>query len=95
MKTIEEAAKECAFHAQGNKHHFTDEKIFRYGVEFAQRWIPVEEELPEIGEKVPVLLSTKKWSISSRKVYSNGKIGWTGSGTFIDSIIAWRPIEIK
>ena len=25
---------------------------FEAGVEFTQRWIPVEEELPEIGEKV-------------------------------------------
>ena len=32
----EEAAKECAFCAIGNRTHFTDESIFNYGAQFAE-----------------------------------------------------------
>jgi hypothetical protein len=57
MKTVEEAAKEYA----GIKTKVeieVDSRIkeydaFKAGVEFAQRWIPIEEELPE--ERVLVL----------------------------------------
>jgi len=49
MKTIEEAAKEFS-----SKTYLTcneidlnhDLDVFKAGVEFAQRWIPIEEELP-------------------------------------------------
>lgn len=40
MKTIDEAAKEQL------KMTLNVQRTFRDGVEFAQRWIPVEEELP-------------------------------------------------
>jgi len=43
MKTIEEAAKEQL------KMTLNVPRTFRDGVEFAQRWISVEEELPENG----------------------------------------------
>ena len=52
MKTIIEAAQEF-----GEKPSFIEKGIeiqtmagFYAGVEFAQRWIPVEEELPEMSD---------------------------------------------
>lgn len=45
MKTIEEAAKENATNGKYYSPAYYD--AFKLGVEFAQRWIPVEEELPE------------------------------------------------
>ena len=53
MKTIEEAAIEHMSKinlSQENKQYICDGDFgisFHEGVEFAQRWIPVEEELPE------------------------------------------------
>lgn len=41
MKTIDEAANEEL------KYTLDVRQSFKRGVEFAQRWIPVEEELPE------------------------------------------------
>ena len=66
MKTIEEAAIECAnIYLQGYRDSYTvDENdfidVFESGVDFAQRWIPVEEELPPIGEKVITKMAEDK-----------------------------------
>ena len=70
MKTIEEAAEN---YIQSKYKEFAlldiigeDTSIkdfrddFKAGVEFAQRWIPVEEELPEIGEKVITKMAKDK-----------------------------------
>lgn len=52
MKTIEEAAKKYSlneWHSDITPSSIFEqsEKDFKSGVEFAQRWIPVDEELPE------------------------------------------------
>ena len=58
MKTIEEAAKKYA----KDKYLYIPDMIFQCenhfeaGVEFAQRWIPIEEELPEKQKQVIVKL---------------------------------------
>lgn len=44
MKTIDEAAKE---YVQSTNGFIAKDISFKVGAEFAQRWIPVEEELPE------------------------------------------------
>jgi hypothetical protein len=50
MKTITQAAREYAGRREdGARSEFG---AFIDGARFAQRWIPVEEELPEIGEYV-------------------------------------------
>ena len=76
MKTIEEAAIEHMSKinlSQENKQYICDGDFgisFHEGVEFAQRWIPVEEELPEIGEKVITKMSKdKKVEIRNHKLY--------------------------
>ena len=47
MKTIEEAAIDYALSREDNDYTIETEMAFEAGVEFAQRWIPVQEELPE------------------------------------------------
>ena len=44
MKTIEEAQDEHSLYKDG------DGFSFRAGVEFAQQWISIEEELPEVKQ---------------------------------------------
>lgn len=107
MKTIEEAAKEYE-----RIHYYVDEKeAFRAGAEFAQRWIPVEEELPEDSDSITqtekytytenaVLVRTVngKYTVSKRSKFKgneNSKWEWIGSSAFSDSVTHWRPIEIK
>jgi hypothetical protein len=47
MKTIEQAASELTANAHnGDYTHFVQD-AFKKGVEFAQRWIPASEELPD------------------------------------------------
>ena len=54
MKTIEEAAKEYGrkVSPQSDWTARNAEISFKAGAEFAQRWIPVEEELPEVYSPV-------------------------------------------
>ena len=68
MKTIKEAAKEYAISLHADDCHLSISEIemyaktdFEAGVEFAQRWIPVKEELPPSGEIV--LLSIENCEI--------------------------------
>lgn len=58
MKNLEEAAREQAAII------VRTEKDFKAGVEYAQRFIPVEEELPELG--IEVLLYNKQWITTLR-----------------------------
>ena len=60
MKTIEEASIDYALSREDNDYTIETEMAFEAGVEFAQRWIPVEEELPEIGEKVITKMAKDK-----------------------------------
>ena len=96
MKTIKDAAKECEFHSIGNQSHFTPEQIFRYGVEFAQKWIKVEEELPKhrdvVLAKVPLINYPLLFA------YNEIESKWYqfDEGDFFESEInptCWRPIE--
>ena len=104
MKTIEEAAIECAnTYVKGyrdsypaNEGDFID--VFESGVEFAKRRIPVEEELPDekngyINKEVIVFTSDNCAYVLIYDDY----IGWLPNGTDadIDNITHWRPIELK
>ena len=73
MKTIEQAANECAnTYVKGyrdsypaNEGDFVD--VFEAGVEFAQRWTSVEEELPPLG--IPVVC---KYKVFDKEYYWAG-----------------------
>lgn len=108
MKTITEAAKECAFHSIGNQSHFTPEQIFRYGVAFAEEWTNADEELPEnvkelIGNNIQTqnVLVKRKWDETGEiaveinyRFRPSERIGFVWNIDYNGSkIIEWRPIE--
>ena len=88
MKTIEEAAKDFNdSHVNGHHPQKWVSDIFKAGVEFAQRWIPVDEELPEKFKLVIVKLEngwrTCTWIMED--------------GTFAFNVkpTHWRHIDLK
>ena len=74
-------------------------EMFEAGVQFAQRWIPVEEELPEIGEKVITKMTKDKRT--SYGIATRIREEWGINSHWIDhtfsnmTITHWRPIELK
>ena len=74
----------------------------------AQRWIPVEEELPEQFDNIiqhnlyeyvenPVVVKTSngRFTVSKRYRFDGGLWYWSGSTSFSNSVTHWRPIERK
>ena len=102
MKTIEDAARDFLGLNESNPnytHTIKDEfelSIFKAGVEFAQRFIPIEEELPEIdesGESDLILMKIDHF------VYVGN---YTEDGEWVELITGekytpthWRQIELK
>ena len=94
MKTIEEAANEL--YPQNKPTMFTqfvaglEQSAFKSGVEFAQRWISVEDELPEtiydekIFLKYPILVKNIDGALQVLNTFSD-----------ISTYTHWRPIELK
>ena len=100
MKTIEEAAKDFNdSHVNGHHPQKWVSDIFKAGVEFAQEWISVEEELPEIGEKVITKMTKDKRT--SYGIATRIREEWEINAHWIDhtfshmNITHWRPIELK
>ena len=94
MKTIEEAAKEISdkFKNSGRIYSNPESAIrdgFKAGVEFAQRWISVEEELPQQGDKILVKDQFENIEIGVKLIY---KYFYTEK---IGNVKYWRPIELK
>ena len=101
MKTIEEAATEFSDKYWKQLTDYEKISTFKAGVEFAQRWISVEEELPESGELVLVAIENCFTDVVCARIIS-GK--WncrlyipTGHPDFIieDKVTHWRTIELK
>ena len=100
MKTIEEAAKDFNdSHVNGHHPQKWVSDIFKAGVEFAQRWISVEEELPKIGEKVITYMTKDKRT--SYGIATRIREEWEINAHWIDhtfsnmTITHWRTIELK
>jgi len=109
VKTIEEGVLEHIHNTIGEFLH--KDQSFKAGVEFAQRWIPVEEEFPEDSDSLTetekytytensVLVRTinGKYTVSKRSKFKQNKDSkweWMGSSSFSDSVTHWRPIELK
>ena len=102
MRTVQSKAEEICIYVDNS----CDAKTVAYesfvsGVKFAQRWIPVEEELPEVGEIV--LVRTKINKVTTCEMYIPkdyldnilGEKEWSGSYNFKQAITHWRPIELK
>ena len=101
MKTIKEKAQEIYLTRIGisefSSKSYTNKQVaiierelFKLGVEFAQRWIPVEEELPT--ESMYVLLKSDYLGVSIFDVvfFLNGKFYTKNSKP-----THWRLIELK
>ncbi len=111
MKTIEEAAIECANgYVEGyrnfypaNEGDFID--VFESGVEFAQRWISVEEELPPIGEMVLTKMEKRHGDTWVQHYYSTATrlenqgewqdVNWVDHSMSFGHITHWRPVNLK
>lgn len=100
MKTIEEAAKDFNdSHVNGHHPQTWVSDIFKAGVEFAQEWISVEEELPEIGEKVITKMTKDKRT--SYGIATRIREEWEINAHWIDhtfsnmNITHWRYINLK
>lgn len=88
MKTIEEAAKDFNdSHVNGHHPQTWVSDIFKAGVDFSQRWISIDEELPPVSQQVIVKLENN-WHTCT----------WLlGDGTFAYNIkpTHWRYIDLK
>ena len=109
MKTIEEAVKENFLYKSYGYYGLCEEsihkKIFNTGVAFAQRWIPVEEELPPIGEMVLTKMEKRHGDTWVQHYYSTATrlenqgewqdVNWVDHSMSFGHITHWRPIEYK
>lgn len=111
MKTIDEAAKNSFDRlsiagADTNEADFIGG--FKIGVEFAQRWIPIEEEMPEnvkelIGNNIKSenVLVERIWNDNGEiaievncRFRPSERIGFLWNVDYKGStIMRWRPIE--
>lgn len=91
MKKIEQAAKEYAeyvsLHSVWTARNA--ETSFTAGVEFAQQWISVEDELPEDGQEIICKNDTYK---SIHIFYKNGVFDEERLKTYYTH---WRPENLK
>lgn len=100
MKTIEEAALEYGA-AMGNPQKPINATYdgFKSGVEFAQRWIPVEEDLPISQGHYFVKCKTsfpKNCDVVVAEFYEDNNTFYSESGDHpIKDATHWRPIELK
>ena len=62
-------------------------EMFEAGVQFAQRWIPVEEELPE--KLVQVIVKFEDGWCTCTWITEDGDFAFNVKPTY------WRPIELK
>lgn len=95
MKTIEKGLND-AYKKAGHNAYFGNG--FKAGVEFAERFIPIDEELPEVGE--PVLCMRIEGGMGGFKEIApqvgmmrpNGKFNCEFDWV---SVTHWRPINHK
>jgi hypothetical protein len=104
MKTIEQAASEWA-----NDHCGINDSIevsnkdinlyfrsaFDAGVGFAQRWISVEEGLPEDREDILIKRGEKYVIVAGYYVEEYKAFYFPYSFSPLTNVTHWRPIELK
>ena len=117
MKTIERAASIYAEPIASDLSHKSMDDLnicdledyiaesFKEGVEFAQRWISVEEELPPIGEMVLTKMEKRHGDTWVQHYYSTATrlenqgewqdVNWVDHSMSFGHITHWRPIELK
>ena len=107
MKTIEQASVEYSKKQYDHDPimRFQCETHFEAGIEFAQRWISVEEELPPIGEMVLTKMEKRHGDTWVQNYYSTATrlenqgewqtVNWVDHSISFGHITHWRPIELK
>jgi len=100
MKTIEEVAKEYASNLSSSEvFQIQHGKDFKSGVEFAQRWIPVEEDLPTKQGCYLVKCKNsfpKNCDVVVAEFYEDNHVFYSESGDYpIKDATHWRAIELK
>ena len=99
MKKIKEASHEYFRAAQLGFENPGSEAGFKAGVEFAQRWISVEDELPkEQGYYLVVAPHSfpKNCNVVVAEFYEDNKTFYSeSSDSPIEDATHWRPIELK
>ena len=89
MKTIDEGVLDHIHNTMGEFLH--KDQSFKAGVDFTQRWIPVDEDLPSEDNElifVPVIAIT---GYGNYRITVYDGFNWTS-----DEIVTfWRPIELK
>ena len=103
MKTIEESARDYAIHEYWGVCEIVDcdglidksADDFKAGVEFAQQWIPCEEELPEINQNV--LICDDPQDNEDVRICYRRKDHWTTDYVWdnCERPAYWRPITLK
>lgn len=94
MKTIEDEIKSRIFAFDLDKIDAARcESDFRAGIQFAQRWIPVEEELPPLNKLLQVKGIADKKAIEYDFAFFEFKKGLCNS--HLIRATHWRPIELK
>ena len=97
MKTIEEAATQSYINevmtGGCNAGSTFGKEMFIKGIEFAQRWISVEEEIPPFG--IRVLIKNKDGFEWFGHTNHRGCINYENKNTSCEpKITHWRPIEV-
>lgn len=90
MKTIEES---CAEFCEKLNSVYDEKQVFKAGVEYAQKWIDVKDELPNIGNVVLLKFDDDYTQISTG-IY-NGSEFIDDFGFNEEKCTHWRPIEYK
>lgn len=96
MKAIEQAAKSANSYGYPNYTGANNEAFdsgFKAGVEFVQRWIPVEEELPKDG--TIILVRSNSPYKPSTAFYTKNVFRCDFIGISHGQVTHWRPIEYK
>ena len=93
MKTIEQASYELGKKTGGD--NFTKvqlELAFEAGVEFAQQWTPIEEEMPEINELC--LFKTISYPAIHLGRFSDLTNGFVEMEITYKNVTHWRPLSL-
>ena len=103
MKTVKEAAKEYGrkVSPQSDWTARNAEISFKSGVEFAQRWISIEDKLPPLNEYVLFKYSETELCVGCMNIYGFYCSPYMpaendfASIHLLSEVTHWRPIEIK
>lgn len=87
MKTIEQASENYALSLEDNDYTIETKAAFQAGVEFAQRWISFDEEIPPIHTWLTVKINDYYGTINTKYLDSEDFLK--------EKFTHWRLINLK